>query len=134
VSSGVEDLRTTNHALGTRHKVRLHHHRSTHLCLLGRHVLRIVGEAPELAHLWCSRAHINMLVVRDLTRGIDSRIRHSNLPRSRRRKRLRRVRVYHSMIIVSVRRVTSWSMLRSMHLHVRQVRRLPLAHVLTALL
>ena len=121
VSPGVHHLRAANHPLRPGHKVRLHHHGTPHLSLLGRNIRRVTGKASELTHLRCAGAHVDGLIVRQLRGGVHAWVRHGRLAEARRGERLRRVGVHHPMIIVAVRLVRAQAVLWRVHLHMAHV-------------
>lgn len=70
------------HALRPRHKVWLHHHWPSHLPVLGWHVLPVVRETPELAHLGSAGTHKHRLVVLHLCRRVHPWIGHRGLAKT----------------------------------------------------
>lgn len=118
MSPWVHHLRARNHSLWSWHELRLHHHLPSHLSLLRRHVLWVVGEAAELTHLRRSRSHKYWLIVLHLRGGV---ICDRNMTEPRRCEGLSRVGVHHAMIVVTVRGMRHRSMLWCMHLHRRHM-------------
>ena len=99
-TSGRHEMRATTarihhmrsaHALRPRHEVWLHHHGPSHLPVLGWHVLPIIRETPELAHLRTAGTHKHWLVVLHLRRRVHSWVGHRGVAKTGRCKGLCRV-------------------------------------------
>jgi len=84
VSPRVHHLRAANHPLRPWHKVRLHHHGTSHLSLLGRHILWVARKTSELTHLRSARPHVDWLVIWQLRRGVHTWVCHRRLAEARR--------------------------------------------------
>lgn len=133
VCAGVHQVRARHHPLGSWDKLWLHHHRCAHLPLL-RCVVRVIREAPKLAQLRVAGTKEDWLSIWNLCAWVDLRVCHGQLSHARRSKGLSRVGVHHPVVIIAIWLVRHGSMLRSVHLHRRHMRRLARHNVLCAVL